>query len=75
MKNKIYEELALQTGGSHYPEVGGKLLEQFADLLVKECIKVVEQTPKHCAYTTHDLDTVQCTIDKAVAAIKEKFQV
>ena len=74
MKNKVYKEIALQAGGSHYPEVGGELLEKFADLIVKECIKAVEQTPKHCAYTTHDLGIVNCTIDKSVTALKEKFQ-
>lgn len=30
------KELALQAGGSHYPEVGGKTLEKFAELVVKE---------------------------------------
>ena len=37
MNKKIYE-IALQTGGSHYPEVGGKLLERYTQLLLKECI-------------------------------------
>jgi len=34
------KELALQAGGSHYPDVGGKTLEKFAMLLVKECAKI-----------------------------------
>lgn len=71
---KIYEELALRAGGSHYPEVGGALLETFADLLVKECIEIVKNTPTHCAYTTHDLATVQCTIQKSVELLTEKFK-
>jgi hypothetical protein len=70
----IYKEIALQAGGSHYPEVGGELLEKFADLLLKEVIKTVESTPKHCAYTTHDLGTVDCTIIKIVETVKDKFQ-
>lgn len=37
MKNPIYEQVALETGGSHYPGVGGALLEQFADALVRRC--------------------------------------
>lgn len=35
--NPIVEKLALQAGGSHYPEVGGKTLELFAKLVVNEC--------------------------------------
>jgi len=70
----IYKRIALEVGGSHYPEVGGDLLEKFAEALVKECIDTVEKTPIHCAYTTHDLDIVQCTIDKSVEALKERFK-
>ena len=36
--NKRIKELALQAGGSHYPTVGGKTLEKFAELIVRECI-------------------------------------
>ena len=71
----IYKEIALQAGGSHYADVGGNLLEKFADLLIEEVIKTVESTPKHCAYTTHDLGTVDCTINKVIETVKDKFQV
>ena len=71
----IYREIALQAGGSHYPEVGGELLEKFAEALVKECIATVKETPTHCAFTTRDLDIVQCTIQKSVEILKDKFQV
>ena len=36
--NKQIKELALQAGGSHYPTVGGKTLEKFAELIVRECL-------------------------------------
>jgi hypothetical protein len=36
--NKRIKELALQAGGSHYPTVGGKTLEKFAELIVRECL-------------------------------------
>lgn len=72
---EIYKDIALQAGGSHYPEVGGELLEKFADLLVKKCIETVEETPTHCASTSYDLDTVKCTIVKAVETLREKFKV
>lgn len=70
----IYKELALQAGGSHYPEVGGELLEKFANLLVKECIKAVEQTPKHAAFTTFDNGVVEKTIELSIKQLKEKFE-
>ena len=40
--NKKIKELALQAGGSHYPDVGGKTLEKFAELIVLECAELVE---------------------------------
>ena len=46
---------------------------KFGDLIVQECIKIVQETPKHCAYTTYDLNVVQCTIDKSVDLLKSKF--
>ena len=72
MKARI-KELALQAGGSHYPAVGGDLLQTFADLMLKECIQIVENTPTNCAFTTHDLGTVQCTISKSVEELKKHF--
>lgn len=36
--NNVIKQLALQAGGSHYPDVGGKTLEKFAELVVQECI-------------------------------------
>jgi hypothetical protein len=35
-----YFDFALETGGSHYPSVGGELLSTFGDLVVKECIRI-----------------------------------
>ena len=35
--NQRIKELALQAGGSHYPEVNSAQMEQFAQLLVQEC--------------------------------------
>lgn len=73
MKNKI-KQLALEAGGSTYPEVGGKILERFAELMLEECIVVVKNTGKQCAYTTHDLPVVECTIQKSVDALRNHFQ-
>jgi len=35
--NERIKQLALQAGGSHYPDVGGQTLETFAELLIQEC--------------------------------------
>ena len=40
--NEKIKELALQAGGSHYPDVGGKTLEKFAELMVRECISALD---------------------------------
>ena len=73
MKQKIHD-LALEAGGSHYPKVGGATLEKFAELLIAECIRVVEATPLHCAKTTFQEDIVKCTIKQSVEALKEHFE-
>lgn len=71
----IYKDVALRAGGSHYPEVGGALLETFADLLVKDIIDTIKDTPKHCAFTTHDLGTVDCTIHEIIKTLEQRFDV
>ena len=75
MDKELFKEIALQAGGSHYPEVGGQTLNQFADLLLAEVIKTIESTPRHCAYTTYDLGTVECTIAKTLETVKQRFGV
>lgn len=40
--NERFYSIALQVGGSHYPEVGGELLQKFGEEVVKECIKLAE---------------------------------
>lgn len=39
MHEKI-KELALQAGGSHYPNVNSMQLVKFAELIVKECVTI-----------------------------------
>ena len=41
--NKRVRELALQAGGSHYPEVNSMQLEKFAELIVRECMEINKQ--------------------------------
>jgi hypothetical protein len=42
MMHKRIHDLALQAGGSHYPTVGGKTLEKFALLIVRECAEIAD---------------------------------
>ncbi len=45
--NEKIKELALQAGGSHYPDVNSTQLEKFAELIVRECGNVAWQhTPE-----------------------------
>lgn len=70
---ETFKQIALQVGGSHYPDVGGELLEQFGRKVVNECIIAVQNTNKHHAYTTFDIGMVESTIEKSVAAILDRF--
>jgi hypothetical protein len=47
MKNSIFYKLALQAGGSHYPTVGGVLLDKFGDLVIQECIDIIANAVEH----------------------------
>ena len=42
--NKKLTDLALQIGGSHYPEVSKQYLEHIVRLVVKECSEAYHQT-------------------------------
>lgn len=72
--NEKIKRLALEAGGSHFPDVGGKNLERFAELLIQECIDVVSTTPTHCAMTTFQTGIVKCTIDKSIEALQNHFK-
>lgn len=70
MRDKI-KEIALQAGGSHYPTVGGDLLQKFADLLIAECIKAVDETPNHHCLTTWEINFSDTTKIECINHIKK----
>ena len=37
-----YHDIALAAGGSHYPSVGGQLLEQFGRLVARRCMALAD---------------------------------
>jgi len=45
--NERIRQLALAAGGSHYPDVGGRTLEKFAELLIRECAQLAEDIDGH----------------------------
>lgn len=74
MKNKI-KEIALQAGGSHYPEVGGELLQKFADLVVAECIDAIEKSDmRSLVYTTFDKGMADSIKAINVKSITSRFE-
>lgn len=72
--NKKIHDIALQVGGSHYPNVGGDLLEQFAKAVVMECVHAVQNTDRGHAATSYDLGQVESTIEKSIASIMDRFE-
>lgn len=74
--NEKIKEIVLQAGGSHYPEVGGELLQQFARLLINECIESVNSADmRHMTYTTFDLGQATAYKESCVKSIKQKFDI
>lgn len=72
---KVYEEIALQVGGSHYPEVGGELLEKFGEMIVQKCIDIIESGDyRESTYTTYDKTNNPRIINQCVKYIKESFK-
>ena len=71
--NKKIKELALQAGGSHYPDVGGKTLEKFAELIVRECIHVALRDALPTWDNAASEANAQCV--KIAADLKEHFGV
>lgn len=43
MSEELYNKLALEAGGSHYPDVGGPTLRYFMRLVAEECITVADE--------------------------------
>ena len=75
MNKEKFKEIALQAGGSHYPDVGGATLDKFADLLIEACINAVENTNTHHAFTTFDKSMIDDTIAKCSQNIRDTLGV
>ena len=72
--NEKIKEIALQTGGSHYPSVNSELLEMFANMIINECINAVKETElKEVVYTTYDRDITNGIKVRCVKSINQRF--
>lgn len=73
MKNQLFHNIALEVGGSHYPDVGGEQLETYGRHVVEECLRAINEADKRHVYTTFDLGQHECSLEAAKLAIKERF--
>lgn len=72
---KVYHDMALQVGGSHYPEVGGELLEKFGEMVVQKCIDILETGDyRNSTYTTFDKTFNPRIVQQCINNIKENFK-
>ena len=70
MKKQLLENVKTDTSGKWVRIEDVKTL---VDSVVAEAISAVESTSKKCAYTTHDLIAVNCTIGECVESLKTHF--
>jgi hypothetical protein len=74
MKQK-FKEIALEVGGSHYPDVGGALLEKFGEMVVEECVKVLENGDyRKVTYTTFDACFNPRIVQECIRLINDTFK-
>lgn len=74
MNKELLNEMQVQAGGAHYPDINPAMQEAFAQMLINECIKAVRATPTHRARTTFDLGIVQGAIQDCEKSIRQHFQ-
>lgn len=66
-------KLALEAGGSHYPDVNRQQLEQYTRLVIADCLNAVETVNSAHVRTTFDKTAHEATISDAARAIKMRF--
>jgi hypothetical protein len=66
--NKLLKNIALQVGGSHYPDVSKPYFEKTVQIVLEECIGVLEYRAENWLTDPSALEARRC-----VTAIKEHF--
>ena len=46
LTQKVYE-IALNAGGSFYPEVNSAVIQRFAEMIVEECAQIADKDSSH----------------------------
>lgn len=73
-KIRIIRDRAILEAGESNPGNEEFLWELFAKMIVAESVGVVKNTGTQCAFTTYDLGTVKCTIDKCADTLENYFK-
>jgi hypothetical protein len=66
-------QLALEVGGSHYPNVNPQLHRRLVKLVVDECLSAVDTASRRHVYTTFDLGQHEASLESVKKAINERF--
>lgn len=61
-------EIALEVGGSHYPTVGGEYVGKTIEVVVNQCLEVLEQRSQNWLFDDAALEARRCA-----TAIKQHF--
>ena len=70
----LIEKLSIQAGlacdGTEFDDTA---IQSFADMIINECISVVEKTDKTHGGTSYDINMIEGTIERSIKAIKKHF--
>ncbi len=73
--NEKLTHFSLMAGGSHYPSINPDMQQAFANMIIQECIRAVQETDTRHALTTYDQTLIDTTIHRSVESIKKTFGV
>lgn len=68
--NKIFRELSQL---ARIQMASDARLQEYGELIVQECLRAIDETPRTHAYTTFDLSLVDATIAKSKESIINHF--
>ena len=71
-EQKVHD-IALEVGGSHYPNVNANLHEQMVKAVIDECITAIDKADRSHVYTTFDKAQHEAAIERVKQSIKESF--
>ena len=66
--NELLKNIALQVGGSHYPDVSKPYFEKTVELVIAECVSVLEARAENWLTDPAALEARRCA-----TAIKQHF--